>query len=215
MRILVTGSEGFIGKRLVARLRSHGTDEVHGLDLKTGRDVLTDPLADDYDRVFHLAAQTDAQTEDVEHDALTNVIGTLRILKRYGSRVVFASSSLVNYQTSGYAISKAAGERYAAIYGAAVVRLCNIFGPGGHSFMEVCQEADVITIHGDGSALRTWAPHYEAVNALISAEAGQVSVLGGYTCTIREIAAGFHKKIVYDGSKSPGVIFAPQLPKTS
>jgi nucleoside-diphosphate-sugar epimerase len=62
VRALVTGHLGFVGQHLVRRLEQRRV-EVIGIDLKDGADVndCDLPVAD---RVFHLAAQTDAQSKD-------------------------------------------------------------------------------------------------------------------------------------------------------
>src|SRR6185369_14117902 len=91
--ILVTGNRGFVGGHLCSYLDSHGIKWT-GIDLKDDwrQDIIGVDLPE-AERVYHLAAQTNAQTDDVLGDAETNITGTLRILERYRDRVVFASSS--------------------------------------------------------------------------------------------------------------------------
>src|SRR5690349_2024571 len=95
MRIIVAGSAGFVGGHLYKAM-ADGSDDIIGIDLKDGNDILTADLPD-ADRVFHLAAQTDAQSNDAISDARTNVLGTVRLLEKYGNRLVYASSCAVNY----------------------------------------------------------------------------------------------------------------------
>lgn len=185
--VLITGHRGFVGSHLCAALQARNIPVI-GIDLKEGTDILTADLPD-VDRVYHLAAQTNAQTGDAAADARVNIVGTLRLLERYGTRVVFASSSAVNYPVTPYAISKRAGEDYARIYGAAVVRFCNLHGPGGHGVFECFAAADVMVIRGDGNQLRTYAPVSLAVSALIAAMPGDLNILPGVDMTVRDIAA--------------------------
>ena len=186
---LVTGSAGFIGSHLCRALADRG-DRVIGLDLKTGGDIRTCDLPYS-DIVFHLAAQTDAYYQNAWDDASTNILGSLRIFSRYRDKVVFASSAMVNYPTTPYAISKRACEEYAALYGVSVLRLCNITGPGGHSVFEKFEADETLTIYGDGEQLRTYATVKKAVQALID-KAGKpgVSILPGSDLTVNQIASG-------------------------
>lgn len=186
MRAVVTGSDGFIGRHLVDALVSGGC-EVIGLDKQSGADVLDCELPN-ADVVFHLAAQTDAYCADAAHDAMTNVVGTVRVLERYRERVVLASSSMVSYPVAPYAISKRACEEYAKHFGAAIVRLCNIVGPGGHGVFQKFEQADELSIYGTGDQLRTYAPVQSAVSMLMDAKPGELLILRGVELTINEIA---------------------------
>lgn len=187
MRSLVTGSEGFIGRHLCEALRARG-DVVIGLDLKSGEDVCDCDLPD-ANLVFHLAAQTNAYFEDAIVDAEVNIIGSLRIFRRYGSRTVFASSAMVNYPATPYAIAKRACEAYAALYGVAVVRLPNVTGRGGHSVFEAFEAADELMIYGSGEQRRSYVSVDKAVSALMEhAGKGGVRVVGGVDLTVNQVA---------------------------
>lgn len=189
-RIVVTGHLGFVGRHLLERLVGA---EVIGMDIKDGNDIINCDLPD-ADKVFHLAAQTNAQSDDVEEDALTNVIGSVRVFERYRDKVVFASSSMVNYPVSPYAISKAAGEAYARMFGAAIVRFCNLYGPGGHSVIDKFQAAERLTIFGSGEQVRTFASVGEALDALLSAEPGKTKILDGVDYSVNDVAKMFPSK---------------------
>lgn len=91
--VIVTGSEGFLGKKIVSRFRSEGLN-VYTFDL-TGAgekhfvgDIATAPLDEmltlaSPDLVVHAAAQTDVMTsfENPTRDLMTNSLGTLRLLE--------------------------------------------------------------------------------------------------------------------------------------
>ena len=110
MIILVTGSKGTLGTPLVKELLKRG-HEVWQSDLQHQRDdnyIRADVSnyrqlervfeANDYDYVYHLAAEFGRINGEEYYDTLweTNVIGTRNILewqKRKGFRLLFASSS--------------------------------------------------------------------------------------------------------------------------
>jgi nucleoside-diphosphate-sugar epimerase len=193
VKAIVTGSSGFIGGHLVAALEGMGHD-VLGIDLIGGLDLLTCDLPD-AEAVFHLAAQTDAYFEDAEADARANIMASLRVFLRYREKVVYASTSMVNYPANPYAISKRACEEYALLYGASVVRLCNITGVGGHSVFERFADAETLTIYGTGQQRRNYANVGNAVTALLSRHRkGGVFVLPGVEMSVNEVADHFPGK---------------------
>lgn len=98
MRVLVTGSEGLIGRRLVPRLEEEGMRVVR-YDLRHGQDVLDvrtlRHATNGCDAVVHLAARVDA--DDAPADVLrTNLQGTANVLAAAEAsgvrRIVYASS---------------------------------------------------------------------------------------------------------------------------
>jgi dTDP-glucose 4,6-dehydratase len=110
-RILVTGSNGTLGRPLVAELRRRG-HTVWGCDLQHGADEQTmradvrqyrqlERVAEEagpFDFVYHLAAEFGRLNGEEYYETLwaTNVIGTRHILelqRKHGFKLVFASSS--------------------------------------------------------------------------------------------------------------------------
>jgi dTDP-glucose 4,6-dehydratase len=108
-RILITGSEGTLGRPLVRELRRRG-HEVWGCDLQHQADQqyyradvsnfrqLERAFERPYDFVYHLAAEFGRINGEEYYDTLwqTNVIGTRNVLelqRRTGFKLVFASSS--------------------------------------------------------------------------------------------------------------------------
>lgn len=211
MKILVTGHRGFIGTHLTAMLKRDGHD-VMGIDLRENGDIRFAALPS-VDAVFHLAAQTDAMNDNARADADVNIMGTLRILERYRHKVVFASSSMVNYASTPYAISKLAGEKYALFHEATVVRLPNIYGAGGHSCIDKFRDGDVMVIFGDGEQVRTYAPVEAACAAFWEyVGAGGIHIVPGRNMTVNEIAAKFPgKTIVRHTPRKNDLQHAPQV----
>lgn len=211
MLAIVTGSSGFIGPHLCEALRCRG-DDVIEIDLKNGTDVLTCELPD-ANVVFHLAAQTDAYCDDAEADAKANILGSIRIFERYRSKCVFTSSSMVNYPTTPYAISKRACEDYAKLYGVTIARLCNIYGPGGHSVIDRFGSDDTLTIYGDGEQRRSYAHVSRAVQfLLIRAGLPGLHILKpDIEASVNEIAKQYDMPITYAPARAGDMADARQI----
>jgi nucleoside-diphosphate-sugar epimerase len=153
-RVLVTGASGFLGQRLVSRLRAEGR-EVLAPGRADGFDIVTDDLdLADADHVFHLAALTGvpAAWDDPARFHLVNAHGTVRLLEAcrtagcgltYVSGFVYGRPERMPIAESDptrpnnpYAFSKLMGEEacrfYASAFGvrANIVRPFNIYGPG-------------------------------------------------------------------------------------
>lgn len=193
---LVTGHLGFIGQHLCRALRSSDEYVVVGLDLKNGsHEDIRSCVLPHADVCFHLAAQTKAQSTDAWDDANTNILGTIRILEKYRDKVVFATSIVTLHPVTPYAISKRAGEHYCSLYGARMVRMCNITGPGGHGVIEAFAKSDVLKIAGIGDQKRAYASVRHAVSAFLNAaiaSPGAVFDVHGAELTVLEIAELFY-----------------------
>ncbi|MGP3667997.1 MAG: NAD-dependent epimerase/dehydratase family protein [Candidatus Bathyarchaeota archaeon] len=112
MNVLVTGSAGFIGKKIVERLREKPEiNVVLGIDVVKDEDTLVCDIRD-YDSlkktvenlkpsiIIHTAAQAyiPKSFDDPVEDATKNIIGTLNVLRlalSYGSDLIFSSSAAV------------------------------------------------------------------------------------------------------------------------
>ena len=62
LKILVTGSKGFIGKNLIAELRNQGYTDIYYFDRNTDEKLL-DEYAKDCDFIFHLAGVNRPENE--------------------------------------------------------------------------------------------------------------------------------------------------------
>ena len=136
-KVIVTGSEGFIGKFLCNRIE--GLFDVIRIDTKTGGDAARiEPLLaqGDIDAVFHLAAETSVfndRFEDIERENVRAFIAVATACHRHKVKLVYASSSTANTcnTTSMYGMSKRFNEQFAKTYcpSATGVRLHNVYGP--------------------------------------------------------------------------------------
>lgn len=137
-KIIVTGSEGFIGKALCQELLKRAV-KVIGIDRKNGDEAsnVHELLKNgDIDCVFHLAAQTSVFNGDLEQIRKDNIDTFMRVAdscNQFHVKLVYASSSTANPEntTSLYGISKYFDEQYASIYckTATGCRLHNVYSP--------------------------------------------------------------------------------------
>lgn len=103
MKVLVTGSEGYIGKEIMKRLEANSYQAI-GFDLKLGQDLRFNPpmskiFKDDIKTVIHLAAYKSNPDSiqypwDYYHN---NVLSTLNLLScmNKGDRLIFSSTAAV------------------------------------------------------------------------------------------------------------------------
>jgi len=119
MHIMLTGHRGYIGSRLLERLKKDNS--VVGFDLQDGQDLYDCDLLEKFDLIVHLAGKSGVResTNDPAGYWRNNVEVSQRIFKRYGddTRILYASSSsayepdLNPYAASKYVLEELA-ERY-------------------------------------------------------------------------------------------------------
>ena len=153
-RALVTGSNGFLGRRLIARLQADGVETV-AASRASGFDLLRDTIpVDGCDMVFHLAGRTyvvDAWREPADFH-LVNAHGTVRVLEacaRAKTPIVYASAYVYGAPqrlpidethpvavNNPYGFSKFMGEEACRFFNTAfgvdatILRIFNVYGPG-------------------------------------------------------------------------------------
>lgn len=155
--VLITGSEGLIGKELSRKLEEREINVV-GYDIKKGKNILDqkslEKIMSDIDGVVHLAAvsRVIAGYKDPYTAILTNIIGTANLLESIRRKnpacwMIFGSSREVYGETHSavkesdprkpinvYGASKSAGEHITLCYGnnynlrTFVVRFSNVYG---------------------------------------------------------------------------------------
>lgn len=136
MKVIVTGSEGFIGKQLCRRLESFS--QVVRIDRENGDDAadIERFMTEDIDVVFHLAAETSVFNNRLDVIERENVRAFMKVAlacHRHDVKLVYASSSTANpcNTTSMYGMTKHFNEQFAMAYcpKSVGVRLHNVYGP--------------------------------------------------------------------------------------
>ena len=135
MKILVTGSNGFVGKNLVSELKNRGYDDIYLYDVDTDPSLL-DTYCKDCEFVYHLAGVNRPRDpkEFMEGNyGFTSLL--LDSLKRHdNTSPILISSSIQAELDNPYGRSKKAGEDLLLFYSIEtgspvfVFRLPNVFG---------------------------------------------------------------------------------------
>jgi len=180
MKILVTGHKGYIGSHLFSELQRLGHN-VRGIDIKDGEDILHCLPNEDFEYVFHFAAQPRVEFS-VRHPSYTmkqNVLVTSTLLEwardHNVKRVIFSSSSAVNGDGDGvpkspYGLHKLMSEMecrlFSELYGLDTVclRYFNAYSEdqdfgGAYStaicaWMEMIRQGKPLRMDGDGEQTR-------------------------------------------------------------
>lgn len=184
MNILVTGSEGFIGKHVVSALRLDG-HRVRGFDKKNGVDLsdyktVRQALEADYrpDMIIHLAGtcSTSASLETPNVDFKDNTVtawNVATLARELGSKVIYISTCKVkpgkDFARTPYGLTKYMGENimdeFETSFGIELVtnRLGTIYGPGQMGstesgwiawFIKAAIDKEPVTIYGSGRQVR-------------------------------------------------------------
>lgn len=135
MKILVTGSNGFVGKNLIAELNNRGYKDIYKFDIDTDKSLL-DKYAEDCEFVFHLAGVNRPKDES---EFMKGNFGftseLLKVLKKHNNKApILITSSIQAERDNPYGKSKKAGEEllfdYSKETGAKVLvyRFPNLFG---------------------------------------------------------------------------------------
>lgn len=190
MHILITGSDGFIGKLLSKQFKATC------IDFRRGHNLLTCPLP--YaDVVYHLAAQSDVQAswDDPLHD-LDNIRITARLAHRYPeAKIIYANSCAAIDMASPYGFSKNMSGKYLELFHKNTVNCVfpNIYGPGSRSVVDIFKGQDEVTIYGDGLQTRDYVHVDDIVRGLVLAkdwDAGTYYMGSGKSTTVLELAEG-------------------------
>jgi len=136
MKILLTGSEGFIGKNLQSFLKDE--HQLICIDKKLGNDLINCDLDYDVDLVIHLAGLSGVrQSLDNPVEYWTNnVVASYRIFNQFkNKKILYASSSTANEPwRNPYAMSKFYMEQIAP-ENSLGMRFTTVYGPGGREGM--------------------------------------------------------------------------------
>ena len=186
--VLVTGSEGFIGKNLCDFLTDKGY-YVERCDKKLGRNVMF--LSEEHifgtDFVVHLAAQTSVWNDDVyeiEEDNIRSFIHIFELCKKLNKRLIFASSSCANNITSMYGLSKKFDEDYFNLYkyqNCVGIRFHNVYGINSRedTLLGKCMSGKPVTLYNKGNNKR----HFTYIDDVCECILKAFTIEGGiYNC---------------------------------
>ena len=202
MRILLTGSEGFIASHLKKRLPS--TEIVSMMDKKIGIDCSDPdvyPTENHPDVIIHLAA-----TLQPKDDGDIRMMRTVYdYWKKSGAHLIYTSSASIYNPDTLYAVQKLYGE--VLFKGAGILRLFNVYGSGGSGILDKIQGDKPLKIHGDGTQTRDFVHVDDVVDTLLKiAETGYVGDTDfgwGKAVTINSLLTDVDYKYV---DKSPGIM---------
>jgi len=182
MNVIITGSEGFIGKNLQERLGfllGIGIIEnlkVLGIDMKNGEDVnLIDMYANfKPDVIIHLAAEVSVWNpnhEIIVHSNVRGFIAASQYAREIGAKFIYASSSAVIKRTSLYGISKHMNEEYCRIYHPEAIglRFHNVYGPQQRtsSLFGIIQSKKPFKVFNYGQNTRTFTHVHNVLDAIL------------------------------------------------
>lgn len=231
MKIICTGSEGYIGSKLCKALEEKG-HEVIRIDTLLGTRI-EDTEFEKSDLIFHLAAQADVQKSRINpyFDAVNNIGSTISLIKKNpNTRIIYAASAASIGISSPYGLSKKVCEDYIKLLckDYVLLRIPNPWGgEGGRGAVDYFFRVDKIKVNGDGLQSRTIVHVDDIVRAFVQSiewETGEYSLGGGaeFNLTVKEIAERVAKKtgkeIVFDLTYDPvkqGEVFASVLENTT
>lgn len=220
MRVLISGSSGFIGTHLQKELGKDFT--IDCWDVKCGKDIFDKAFEVSVakaDIVYHLAAKTSVEGSfsHPEEVFMTNVLGTAQVAyfcAKHKKKLIYPSTGAVYHrELSPYAGSKALAEdlvrgiqQWTPVV---ILRLYNVFGEGmskeSGSIMYNFLHDKKLIVYGDGEQKRDFIHVQDVVSVMKAAVRtswnGKIVEVGtGQSYTINYVAglfAHFQKKKIY------------------
>lgn len=219
LKILVTGSSGFIGQNLLPKLKKYN---VITYDKKDGKDIFDENFEEAVkksDVVIHLAAQVSVVRSHANPSETykVNVLGTARVVQlclKYNKKLIYPSTAATfSPDSSPYAYTKWLAEEI--VKGAdipkVILKLFNVYGegmnPNSGSLLYSFLTQPKLKIYGDGESTRDFINITDVTNIIVDAikkkwNGKTVEVGTGESHTVNYIAGLFafyqKKEIVYD-----------------
>jgi UDP-glucose 4-epimerase len=234
MKVLITGSSGFIGTHLKKKMKKEGF-KVVTFDIKEDKsnDVRNfETLLEKSkgcDAIVHLAALCiDSESLEKPYEYFsTNVLGTLNALEAArrikAKKFLFASSAGIGKRTP-YSLSKLLGEELCMFYNkhynvpTYILRIYNVYGPKNekgviYNFVKSALKNEPIIVNFDGKQERDFIHVDDVVKSII------LLLRKNYKPGIYEIGTGKSIKIIdlakliisLSGSKSKIVFRTPKI----
>ena len=234
MKVLITGSSGFIGTHLMEKMNEEGF-KVVTFDIKENKsndvrnfEILLEK-SKGCDVIVHLAALCiDSESLEKPYEYFsTNILGTLNALEVARrikvKKFLFASSAGIGKRTP-YSLSKLIGEELCMFYNkhynvpTYILRIYNVYGPGNekgviYNFVKSALKNEPIIVNFDGKQERDFIHVDDVVKGII------LLLRRNYKPGIYEIGTGKSIKIIdlakliisLSGSKSKIVFRIPKI----
>lgn len=196
MRILVTGSQGGVGKFLMPKLHASLEHDLVEIDRHLGYDLMTCELPPHAEVVIHLAAQT--SVENSWHDPVLdsyNFNMLVRLAHTYPkAKIIYAQSGASLAADSPYGFSKKIGGDYLKKFHSNYV-ICvfpNIYGTG-RSVVDYFKGKDAVTVYGTGEAVRDYVYVDDIAEGLVKAldwPVGEYFMGSGIGTSVLRLAEG-------------------------
>jgi UDP-glucose 4-epimerase len=234
MKVLITGSSGFIGTHLMEKMKEENF-KVVTFDIKENKsndvrnfEILLEK-SKGCDVIVHLAALCiDSESLEKPYEYFsTNILGTLNALEVARrikvKKFLFASSAGIGKRTP-YSLSKLIGEELCMFYNkhynvpTYILRIYNVYGPGNekgviYNFVKSALKNEPIIVNFDGKQERDFIHVDDVVKGII------LLLRRNYKPGIYEIGTGKSIKIIdlakliisLSGSKSKIVFRIPKI----
>lgn len=184
MKILLTGSRGFIGTQIFKTLTERGYN-IDGVDQG---DAVPDVK---YDFILHFGARTlirNSLSAPHEYfmDGLALTMKYLELARNSGATIVYPTSGSVEEATNPYSLSKKQGVEWINLYRklynvkAVVLKLYNIYGESSRKgavylFSKAALEQGEIPVYGGGRQVRDFVHVSDLVKCVMRIVDGQIS----------------------------------------